>query len=243
MDLGIEGKAALVVAGVAGPGSGHGRGPGRRGGPGDGVVARRRRPAGRAAAAAAVRRGRGGHHGGRHRRPGAPARLVGGHGGGLRRPSTSSWPTPAGPPRPGPRRRRCPARRGPQRQPAVGHPADPGGRPAHAGRTDGGGSAASPPTRWCSRCRRWPSPTRPGPACGPGRRRRPRTWPPRGAGSPSTCSAPGPTPPTGCRSWVGPGRWGIRPTSAAWPPSSAREQAGFVNGAALVVDGGATLAL
>ena len=36
---------------------------------------------------------------------------------------------------------------------------------------------------------------------------------------------------------------GSRPTSVGWPPSCAPSQAGFVNGAALVVDGGATLAL
>ena len=38
-------------------------------------------------------------------------------------------------------------------------------------------------------------------------------------------------------------RWVIRPTSVGWWPSSARSRPRFVNGAAVVVDGGATLAL
>ena len=47
----------------------------------------------------------------------------------------------------------------PRRQPEVGCAADQGRRFPSCGPTGGDGSAASPPTRWCSPSRRWPSPT------------------------------------------------------------------------------------
>ena len=83
-------------------------------------------------------------------------------------------------------------RGGAQRQPADVGPPGAGGRPRHAGRAAGVGSAASPPTRWCSRSRRWPSPTRPGPGCGRGPRRPPRTWRPRARGITLNMVCPGP---------------------------------------------------
>ena len=75
MDLGIAGRAALVVAGSRGFGPGHRRGAGRRRGATDAVLAQRGQ-AGRGGVRHAVRRCRGGHPAGDITDPDTPARLV-----------------------------------------------------------------------------------------------------------------------------------------------------------------------
>ena len=64
-----------------------------------------------------------------------------------------------------------------------------------------------------------------------------------GSGITLNLICPGPHATDRMRELGGSGPWDGPKTSAAWSPSCAPSRPGFVNGAALVVDGGATLAL
>ena len=101
-----------------------------------------------------------------------------------------------------------------QGQPAVGRAAGARALSRTCASRAGGGSAASPRTRWCSRSRAWPCPTRPGRPAGVGQDGRPGPAPAKGAASPSTSICPGPHATDRMRELGGLGvRWATPPTS------------------------------
>ena len=106
---------------------------------------------------------------------------------------------------------------------------------------------ASPRTRSSSPSRPLPCPTRPGPACGRGPRRRPTTWPTTETGITLNLACPGSHATERMRQLGGGNLTGAHDGDPAdfgkVVTFLCSEPAAFVNGAAVVVDGGATLAL
>ena len=221
VDLGIDGRAALVVAGFAGPRSGLGRSAGRRRGPGDALLPQGRRPWPRSAdrcraAGAEVETVAGRHHRARARQP------AGG------RPRSAAFGSidvvvanAGGPPPAGPSRSTTPCSGGPQRQLPVGRRLARAALPLHARSGVGpdllhrlllGGPAGAGPRpvqRGPDGLARLGQDSRPG----PGRRGERHHLEPHLSGTPRDRPH--------ARAGGFGRRWATRPTSGRWSPSSA----------------------
>ncbi len=242
MDLGIEGKVALVTAGSRGLGRAtalalaaegvrvmlSGRDPAT-------LEATRQEVAAIGGSVDAVRRGRdgSGSAGPPRRGNGRAVRCVGHPGRQRRRAAVPDGPWTSA-------MRTSRPRSTPTCSPRCGWCEK---RYRTCGRRAGAGSAASRRTPSRRRHRYWHSPTRPAPVCGRGSRRPPTTLRPSRAGSPSNMACPGPHATDRMKQLGGSGAMGDPSDFGAVVTFLCSAQAAFVNGSAVVVDGGATLAL